>query len=61
MEKTNLFTKIIALSLTVVCIASVASLAQFASVAAEKNAPELSSTVTAFNESTTKNLITMAV
>ena len=61
MEKTNLLTKIIALSLTVVCIASVASLAQFASAAAEKNRPELSSIVTVQNESTTKDLITMAV
>ena len=53
MEKTNLLTKIIALSLTVVCIASVASLAQFASAAAEKNRPELSTTVTTLDESTT--------
>ena len=61
MEKTNLLTRIIALSLTVVCIASVASLAQFASAAAEKNRSELSSTVATFDESTTKNLIIMAV
>ena len=61
MEKTNLLTRIIALSLTVICISSVASLAQIASAAAEKNRPELSSTVATFDESTTKNLIIMAV
>ena len=61
MEKTNLVTRIIALSLTVICISSVASLAQIASAAAEQNGPELSSTVATFDESTTKNLIIMAV
>ena len=37
MKKSNLLTRIIALSLTVLCIASVASLAQFASSAAGTN------------------------
>ncbi len=37
MKKTNLITRIIALSLTVICIVSVASLAQIASSAANEN------------------------
>ncbi len=61
MEKTNLITRIIALSLTAICIVSVASLAQVASSAAEKNRPELSSTVATFDESTANNLTIMAV
>ncbi len=60
MEKTNLLTKIIALSLTVICIVSVASLAQVAT-SAEKNGPEISSTVNMLDGTTTNSLTTMVM
>ena len=55
MEKTSLLTRLIALSLTIICIASLASLAQIASSAAAKNEPELSSSVATLDESITDN------
>ena len=55
MERTSLLTKIIALSFTVICIASLASLAQIASSAAAKNEPEHTSVIALQEEASTAN------